>query len=108
MIELPGYSIHRELSSDSRTQVFLATQMSTGRDVVVKVFDPDTGSSQFDDEAFIQETSIIASMNHPHVIPINDYGMADEIPFVVMEYLSQGDLNQKLQQGLDIHDLIIR
>ena len=106
MIELPGYSIHRELSSDSRTQVFLATQMSTGRDVVVKVFDPDTGSSQFDDEAFIQETSIIASMNHPHVIPIKDYGMADEIPFVVMEYLSQGDLNQKLQRGLDIHDLI--
>ena len=64
MIELPGYSIHRELSSASRPQVFLATQMSTGRDVVVKVFDPDTGSSQFDDEAFIQETSIIASMNH--------------------------------------------
>ena len=73
MIELRGYKIHRELRSRSSARVFLATQTSTGRDVVVKIVDPEITAGEFDDEAFIRETAIVASLNHPHVIRVHDY-----------------------------------
>ena len=106
MIELLGYKIHRELRSRSSARIFLATQMSTGRDVVAKIIDPEITAGEFDDEAFIRETAIVASLNHPHVIRIHDYGVQDGKPFVVMDYLRQGDLTQKLAKGLGVHELI--
>ena len=106
MIEPLGYTLRHELSSGSSAQIFLATQKSTGRDVVAKILDPETAIGKFDDEAFIRETEIVASMNHPHVIRIHDYGVQDGTPFVVMDYLRRGDLTQKLAKGLELHELI--
>ena len=106
MIELLGYKIQRELRSRSSARVFLATQISTGRDVVAKIIDPEITAGEFDDEAFIRETAIVASLNHPHVIRIHDYGVQDGKPFVVMDYLRQGDLTHKLAKGLEVHELI--
>jgi serine/threonine protein kinase len=80
--------------------------MSTGRDVVAKIIDPEITAGEFDDETFIRETAIVASLNHPHVIRIHDYGVQDGKPFVVMDYLRQGDLTQKLAKGLGVHELI--
>ena len=106
MIELPGYTIRRELNSGSSTQVFLASQTSAGGDVVVKTLNPAIPGDEFDGKTFVRETANLASMNHPHVIRIHDYGIQDGMPFIVMDYLRQGDLTQKLAKGLEIHELI--
>ncbi|MEC9285362.1 MAG: serine/threonine-protein kinase, partial [Pseudomonadota bacterium] len=106
MIELPGYTIRRELNSGSSTQVFLASQTAAGGDVVVKTLNPAIPGDEFDGKTFVRETANLASMNHPHVIRIHDYGIQDGMPFIVMDYLRQGDLTQKLAKGLEIHELI--
>ena len=106
MIELPGYTIRRELNSGSSTQVFLASQTSAGGDVVVKTLNPAIPGDEFDGKTFVRETANLASMNHPNVIRIHDYGIQDGMPFIVMDYLRQGDLTQKLAKGLEINELI--
>ncbi len=106
MIELPGYMIRRGLKSTSSAQVFLATQTSSRRDVVIKVLEPLIRDNELDGKAFVRQTSNVASMSHPHVIHIYDYGVQDGMPFVVMDHMRKGDLTQKLAEGLEIHDLI--
>jgi serine/threonine-protein kinase len=45
-------------------------------------------------EDFQRQYSTLASLNHPHILPILDYGIVDEIAFVVTAYVSRGTLRQ--------------
>src|SRR6478609_5605183 len=45
-------------------------------------------------ERFRRESTAIASLNHPNVVVIYDHGVADEQPFIAMEYVDGRTLKQ--------------
>ena len=45
-------------------------------------------------ERFRREATAIASLNHPNVVVIYDHGVADEQPFIAMEYVPGRTLKQ--------------
>ena len=59
MINIPGYSIHRELGSGGMAVVYLATQDSLQRDVALKVMRnvavDGSDNNRFIEERFIHE-----------------------------------------------------
>ncbi len=99
-IQIPGYSVLAELGRGGMATVYLARQESLNRKVAIKIL------RHQDDEAalerFINEAHFIASLNNPHVITIYDIATLDDgRSYIVMEYLSGGDLRGKVDRYRD-------
>jgi WD40 repeat protein len=50
-------------------------------------------------EHFLKEAQIIATLKHPHILRVLDFGMDDSTPFLVMEYAPGGTLRKKHPHG---------
>jgi|GEM_PF-1017992 len=97
--ELKGYTIVELIGSGSMADVFLARQPSMNRWVAVKVLSGAlVNDSQFV-ARFRQESQIVAALEHPHILPVIDYGEAEDTPYMVMRYVSGGTLQDLVQKG---------
>ncbi len=88
--------------------VYLATQVSLARSVVLKVLDV---SRQADNpnqiERFLAEGRIVASLNHPNIITIYDIGVTDDNAlYISMEYIKGGDLKSRIGIPMDIDEAL--
>ena len=50
-------------------------------------------------ERFEREARTVASLNHPHICTLYDIGQQDGIDFLVMEYLEDETLAERLKKG---------
>ena len=76
--------------------VYLATQESLERDVVLKTLSTAEAESTEFAERFLNEGRIVASIGHPHTITIFDIGRTDDILYIAMEYVDGGDLKSRI------------
>jgi calcium/calmodulin-dependent protein kinase I len=101
-----------QLKSGSFATVCRGTHRSTGRKVAIKcVLRKDLPPS--DDAAIYDEVAILASLNHPHIVPIIDFFDEKDCYFIVMELMSGGDLfdrigEKKTYSEADARDLIVK
>ncbi|PLY17108.1 MAG: hypothetical protein C0631_00830 [Sedimenticola sp.] len=97
-ITIPGYRIERTLGKGGMATVYLATQMSLGRAVALKILnDPDT--PQFF-ERFFNEGRFVSRLNRSNLVTIYDIGQGDGFYYIAMEYLPGGDLKARIMQGI--------
>jgi serine/threonine protein kinase len=94
------YQIIREIGRGGMSIVYLAQDPHFDRQVAVKVLsrhmlqDP-TFRARFDREA-----RVIASLEHPAIVPVYDYGGGeDESSFIVMRYMPGGSLGDRMSEG---------
>ena len=81
--------------------VYLAQQTRPNRLVAVKVLLPDLIDGQKYNEflaRFRREADIVAQLQQVNIIPIYEYGEQDNVPYLVMPFLSKGSLQQVLSQ----------
>ncbi len=89
------YRLYERLGEGAMGSVFRAHDHLTGRTVAVKRVsvtsaDHDTNAQDAVRLALAQEFRLLASLRHPHIISVLDYGFdADGQPFFVMDYLSR-------------------
>ena len=85
------YRLIAPLGTGSGSQVYLADDIRLRRQVAVRVL----RRTHVDDPSFLEEFRSEAqkaiNLNHPNLIPIYDWG-EQELPYVVTEYLSGGNL----------------
>ena len=79
--------------------VFLAQQSRPKRQVAVKVLLPMTPLSRNQLAAFLErfrrETDAAASLEHPNITPVHEYGERDGLAYLVMPYISGGTLRDE-------------
>lgn len=80
--------------------VYLATQESLNRKVVLKIMSTQLGGSPEFAKRFLNEGHMLASVNHPNIITIYDIGIAEDFLFISMEYLDGGSLLERMQHGI--------
>jgi serine/threonine protein kinase/beta-lactam-binding protein with PASTA domain len=94
------YRLLSALGTGASAHVFLAEDVSLQRHVAVKVLQPGLAS----DEAFLKrfgaEARSVASLNHPHVLRVFDWGEDTDGPYLVLEYLGGGSLRDLLDRGV--------
>jgi serine/threonine protein kinase len=100
MLSLPGYKVHGEIGVGGQAKIYLATQESFGRKVAIKVLLPQFAENKEFVERFLREAKTVASMGHPHIIPVYDFGNVDNSYYMIMEYLPGGDLKARINAGL--------
>jgi eukaryotic-like serine/threonine-protein kinase len=79
-------------------EIFRATDTTLGRAVAVKVLDQRYAQDASVRERFTREALAVARLSgNPHIVTIYDVGEYRERPFIVMEYLAGGSLEQKVK-----------
>ncbi len=79
--------------------VYLAQDPLVKRQVAIKVLPRQlTIDPQFRSR-FLREAEVIASLEHPAIVPVYDYGDADDQPYIVMRYMPGGSLQDRMLQG---------
>jgi serine/threonine protein kinase len=61
---------------------------------------PDYGDATGVFDRFLHEYEVIADLDHPNIVRIYDFGVSDDHVHIAMEYLSGGDLGQKITAGV--------
>jgi DNA-binding response OmpR family regulator len=96
---IPGYIIKMKIGESEKAVVYLATSISLGTNVALKVsktLRDDAAGRQFLEREY---TAIIA-IRDPLVVQIYDYGVHAGFEYLAMEYLLRGDLKARMQAGL--------
>lgn len=96
---LGTYQVERRLAEGGMGAVYLATDISLGRKVVVKVPHARFLGEPGFRARFRREVSELVRLEHPHVVRIQARGEVDDIPFFVLQYLGGGSLEDRLASG---------
>lgn len=85
------YRLVAPLGAGSSAQVFLADDVTLGRQVAVKMLQPGLAEDDRFLRRFRTEAQTVAAISHPNVVVIHDWG-EDDVPYLVSEYLAGGSL----------------
>jgi beta-lactam-binding protein with PASTA domain len=93
------YRLLSALGTGASAHVFLAEDVSLQRHVAVKVLLPGLATDESFLKRFRAEARSVASLNHPHVLRVFDWGDDADGPYLVLEYLGGGSLRDLLDRG---------
>ena len=93
------YRVERVLGQGSFGLVYLAHDEQLQRLVAIKVPHPRLLARAEDAEAYLTEAQTVASLDHPHIVPVYDVGHCERFPcFVVSKYIDGTDLATRLKE----------
>jgi serine/threonine-protein kinase len=90
------YRIDGKLGEGGIGVVYRAEHLALGRAVAIKVLLDELAAMPDQRARFVREAKALSALSHPHVVPINDFGIADGMPYLVMELLEGRTLEQLL------------
>ncbi|AKT37382.1 serine/threonine-protein kinase [Chondromyces crocatus] len=90
------YRLERPLSRGGMGAVWLARHVHLGSPVAMKFMDPTLAASPAFVARFEREARIAANLQSPHVVNVQDYGIDEGVPYLVMELLQGEDLGTRL------------
>src|SRR5262245_50701711 len=92
------YRIERLLGEGGFGRVYLAHDEQLHRRVAIKVPHRNLVSRPEDAEAYLAEARIVASLDHPNIVPVYDVGSTADCPcFIVSKFIEGSTLAQKLK-----------
>jgi serine/threonine protein kinase len=91
---LGPYRILSLLGSGGMGDVYLAEHEQLRRPVALKILPPHALSNPDDLYRFRREQRVMASLRHPNIVTVLDGGEINDTPFIAMERLEGGSLQQ--------------
>jgi eukaryotic-like serine/threonine-protein kinase len=93
------YRLERQLGHGSMGEVWLAVDLELERPVALKLLAPDADRARFEREA-----RAVAALGHPNVTRLYDYGESEGRPYIALEYVPGGTLEDRLSAGRPLQD----
>ncbi len=94
------YRIESILGDGGFGRVYLAYDEELQRTVAVKVPHVDRIRRPEDVEAFLEEARNLARLDHPHIVPVYDFGRTDNgLCYVVSKVIEGNDLGKVIRSG---------
>ncbi len=93
------YQLIEPISSGGMATIYKAYQPALDRVVAIKVLPEFLLNQPGFLERFKIEAQAIARLDHPHILPIYDYGEAERTPYLVMKYVPGGTLKDLMARG---------
>jgi serine/threonine protein kinase len=97
--KLGAYEIQSALGAGGMGEVYRAKDTRLDRTVAIKVLPNHLSANPDAKERFDREARAISSLNHPRICTLYDIGHQDGIDFLVMEYLEEESLAERLKKG---------
>jgi serine/threonine-protein kinase len=99
---LGQYEVLSFLGEGGMAAVYRARQLNIDREVAIKVIKPGLiGQDQMTDfvRRFEREARTIATLDHPHILKLFDYGQHEGMLYLVMPLLVGGNLGDLIRKG---------
>jgi eukaryotic-like serine/threonine-protein kinase len=96
---LGHYQILGSLGEGGMGEVYRANDPRLGRDVAVKVLSRAMISDADAAARFVREARAVASLSHPNILSIFDFGTENGVTYAVMELLEGETLKERVQRG---------
>ena len=93
------YRLVELLGQGGMATIYRAADTQLGRDVAVKLLRPEYLRDPDFSSRFRQEAQNAASLNHPNVVSVYDYGEDPNGPYIVMELVDGEDLATILRRN---------
>ena len=98
---LGRYRLEERIGAGGMAEVWRALDLGLERHVAAKVMSLDTVASDPSfAPRFLREAKLSARLEHPHILPIYDFGQVDELLFIVMPLLPGGTLRDRARDGV--------
>jgi eukaryotic-like serine/threonine-protein kinase len=98
--QLGNYQLIQLLGEGSFAEVYLGGHIHLGTLAAIKVL-----RTQLDEESFTSfrlEARLIAHLIHPHIVRVLEFGIEDNIPFLVMDFAPHGSLRKLHPKGIPL------
>ncbi|HWL93188.1 MAG TPA: protein kinase [Phycisphaerae bacterium] len=95
-VEISGYEIVREIHRGGQGVVYQAVQLSTKRDVAIKVMKQGPFATLADRVRFDREIETLGKLNHPNIVAVHDAGVIMGFHYFVMNYVDGETLDASI------------
>ena len=93
------YQIVSLVGEGGMATVFKAYQASMERHVALKVLPRQLAEAGDFSARFQREARLVAQLQHPHILPVFDYGQAEGYSYIVMPFVQSGTLAGLIKKG---------
>jgi len=93
-----NYTVIKALGHGSFGHVFKVVHKITGNIRSIKVIPKNNIKTGITKDEIIQEINIIKSLDHPHIIKMFEFYIDENNYYLVNEFCSEGDLNEKMHK----------
>jgi serine/threonine protein kinase len=97
--EFSNYRVIEHIGRGGMADVWSARDKRLARTVAVKTIAGDLSSEMNPVTMFEREAQTIAALEHPHILPIYEFGEFEGQLYIVMRYVSGGSLEDMLEKG---------
>lgn len=96
---LSGYELLNEIGKGGMSTVYLARAKITGRELAIKILNPELAGSQTYLRRFANEARALCSLEHENIVKVYTFGLSKSSQAcILMEYLPGRSLRQLLQE----------
>lgn len=95
--QIGPYQVINQIGKGGMATVYKAYHAAVDRYVAIKIISNQLVENTEFLKRFQQEARLIARLEHPHILPIHDFGETDGVPYMVMRYLESGTLKERLK-----------
>ena len=96
--KIGGYRVGAEISNTSLSCVYQGEQNTPPeRRVAIKLWHA-LHLSPHKQHQFLQEVRLLKMLKHPHLLPILDTGIYDDLPYLVTAYAARGTLWDRIEE----------
>lgn len=102
-----AYDIERELGGGGMSRVFVATDRSLGRKVVIKLLSPEL-TAEVNRGRFRREIQVAAQLQHPHIVTLLSAGEDGDLVYYTMPFITGESLKSALEKSgrLSVRDVV--
>lgn len=103
MDRIGKFQLKRILGKGASGTVYLAVDTFSGKEVALKVLDPEIVKNPDFDRTntmqFMNEASLVGKLTHPHIASILEASVGEDSGYIAIEYVPGGDLAQYTMPG---------
>ncbi len=93
---VPGYQVEELIGRGGMGMVYKARHLKLDRTIALKMIISGLYVGKSDNERFLREARAMASLRHPHIVPVYDVGEFDSRRYFTMEFMEGGNLAEAL------------
>jgi serine/threonine-protein kinase len=92
------YQLEEVLGSGGMANVYRARDVVLDRPVAIKVLRKEYSTNESFQKQFWLEARSAANLSHPNIVTVHDFGVADDLLYIVMEHVPGKDLKQLVRE----------
>lgn len=94
-----SYFVIERLGAGGMASVYRARRLSDNRQVALKILPLHLAASETLRQRFFREAQTAAHLQHPHILPVMDFGEDAGMPYIVMRLVEGGTLADMIRRG---------